>query len=110
MSAVTSRFDSIEEAQEYIGLLREVVEEARSFIGEELVQAVSSVATTRRADALRLADFKLASLRDQLTVSRRLLNDLRSLRRMLYGERTSQPAPTDLSEPVGPPPFGALER
>jgi hypothetical protein len=87
MTPLTSRFESIEEAQEYLRLLREVVDETRTFIGAEIDEAA---AERRRADALRLVDYKLTHLCDHLRASSRLLNDLRTLRRVLYGERDSQ--------------------
>jgi len=86
-----SRFESIEEAQEYVRLLREVVDETRGFIQEDMNAATLENAD-RRHDALRLVDYKLDQLHQHLIASSRLLNDLRTLRRALYGERESESA------------------
>jgi hypothetical protein len=42
----------------------------------------------RRQEALRLVLFKLEKLEQQVKNARRLLNDLRTLRRLLLEERT----------------------
>jgi hypothetical protein len=86
------RFESIEEAQEYVRLLREVVEETREIVCSDMAEAaVESVG--RRHDALRLVDHKLLQLQQHLASSGRLLNDLRILRRALYGERQHESVP-----------------
>jgi len=85
MTPLSHRFESIEEAQEYVRLLREVVDETQSLIREDI--AGSEGETGRRPDALCLVEYKLAQLREHLRSSGRLLNDLRSLRRILYRER-----------------------
>ena len=84
--AVCSPFDTIEGAQEYIGLLVETIAESRDSINED-VAAATAVSAARRLDALRLADYKLKQLHDHMQASGRLLNDLRMLRRLLLGER-----------------------
>jgi len=85
-----SPFGNIESAQDYIALLMEAAVDARRDIEDDLGRAGES---SRRLQALRLVDYKLAQLQRQLDASRRLLNDLRSLRRLLLGERHLQPAP-----------------
>jgi hypothetical protein len=82
-------FDSIESAHEYIGLLCEAVEEAERTIERETTHPYSFTGR-RHLDALRLADYKLKSLRQHFVVSRRLLTDLRTLRRYLLDERTPE--------------------
>ena len=50
----------------------------------------------RRLDALRIVDHKLNHLRQNLLASLILLNDLRTLRRLLLAERgRAVPEPTD---------------
>jgi hypothetical protein len=84
-------FENIESAQEYVGLLCEALEEAAQTINGEI--AVSTASTNaRHLDALRLVDYKLKILRSHLLASRRLLNDLRTLRRFLLDERASDRA------------------
>lgn len=83
-------FDSLEGALEYVGLLREALEEARAAIGEDLARARAEDAA-RRIEALQLVSYKLDRLSQHVGASRRLLNDLRTLRRLLLGERESAP-------------------
>jgi hypothetical protein len=75
-------FDSIESAHHYIGLLRDQVVEVEGTIREEIAAATGG----RRVDALRLVDYKLQQLGHHLTVSSRLLNDLRALRKLMVGD------------------------
>jgi hypothetical protein len=80
-------FDSIESAYEFMGLLRESLEEAYAEIHTDTETAVIAGAE-RRAQALRLVDLKLHQLRRHVLASLIILNDLRTLRRLLLGERT----------------------
>lgn len=77
-------FASIESAQEFFGLVVEAVVDAREATNADLQVEAES----RRADAMRLVLYKLDKLEKHLTTSRRLLNDLRTLRRLLLEERT----------------------
>ena len=79
-------FDSIEDSLEYIGLLREVIEANKRLV-EEQARAARTERAPRRADALQLAVYKLERLAKHIDDSRRVLNDLRTLRRLLLGER-----------------------
>lgn len=79
-------FDNIESSREYVGMLAEAIDEAVASIDEEIAVAVSDGAQ-RREEALKLVAFKLAKLRDNMMQSRRILNDLRTLRRLLLAER-----------------------
>ena len=81
-------FDNIESAHEYVRFLAEALDEARGHVDEEM-RAASSAGLDRRLQALRLADYKLTQLREHIVVSSHLLNDLRTLRRLLLGERTA---------------------
>jgi hypothetical protein len=80
-------FENIESAHEYVGLLLEALTEATETIGQEL-ETPSEMARDRQLDALRLIDYKLKTLERHLTTSKRLLTDLRTLRRYLFDERT----------------------
>lgn len=80
-------FDSIENAHEYIRMLVETIAEARTDIAADLA-AASEVKSDRRLEALRLVHYKLEKLEQHLQSSSRTLNDLRSLRRLLFEERT----------------------
>lgn len=75
-------FDSIEGSHRYVALLVEAIEEAQSDIDGEISTAISEKAA-RRVEALQLVAFNLTKLNAHITSSRRILNDLRTLRRLL---------------------------
>jgi len=79
-------FDSIEGSLEYIGLLREAIGTTRKSVDAETLIATSEGAA-RRLEALQLVAYKLDRLAWHIDGSRRILNDLRTLRRLLLGER-----------------------
>jgi len=79
-------FDSIEGSHEYVAMLAEALDEARRDVEAEIVAAERESAT-RRKEALLLVSYNLAKLNLHITSSRRILNDLRSLRRLLLAER-----------------------
>lgn len=83
-------FDSIEGALEYVGLLREALQEARATIEEDVALAEGEGASRRR-EALHIVAYKLERLDHHMGASRRLLNDLRSMRRLLLSEREGAP-------------------
>ena len=75
-------FDSVESAQEYLRLLAEAVADAKRDV-EADVSAAGDSEFPRRLEALRLVVYKLDKLDEHLRASRRMLNDLRTLRRLL---------------------------
>ena len=79
-------FDSIEGSHEYVRLLAEAVDEARRDVEAE-VAAAEQDGADRRKEALLLVSYNLAKLNLHITSSRRILNDLRTLRRLLLAER-----------------------
>ena len=79
-------FDSIEGSHEYVRMLAEAVDEARRDVEEEVASAEKDRAD-RRKEALLLVSYNLAKLNLHITSSRRILNDLRTLRRLLLAER-----------------------
>ena len=79
-------FDSIEGSHEYVALLAEAIEEARQEIESEIAAAEGENAV-RRKEALLLVSYNLSKLKVHITTSRRILNDLRTLRRLLLAER-----------------------
>ena len=79
-------FDSIESSHEYVGLLAETIEEVRHEVEAE-IEGITGDDSGRRKEALRLVCYHLNKLSIHMTASRRILNDLRSLRRLLHGER-----------------------
>ena len=84
-------FDTVEHAHDYVRLLVEAIAEAKSEIAADLSADDAKAQPQRRVEALRLVQFKLDKLEQQLQSSSRLLNDLRTLRRLLFDER---PEPT----------------
>jgi hypothetical protein len=79
-------FDSIEGSHEYVAMLAEAIEEARRDVEAEVASAERERAA-RRKEALLLVSYNLAKLNLHITTSRRILNDLRSMRRLLLAER-----------------------
>jgi hypothetical protein len=84
-------FDSLESARQYVGLLCEAVEDARRGVEWDVALAQDERAV-RRVEALQLVTYKLDRLKYHLDNSRRLLNDLRTLRRLLLNERSVESA------------------
>ena len=81
-------FDSIESAQEFLSLFAEVVLETKRNI-QAYVQGESTSNILRRLEALQIIASLLEKLEIDVKQSRRILNDLRSLRRLLLGERAN---------------------
>ena len=85
-------FDSIEGSYQYVDMLSEAIEEARRDVEDEVALAEKENAE-RRKQGLLLVSYNLAKLERNMTTSRRILNDLRTLRRVLLAERQgSKPA------------------
>ena len=82
-------FDTIESAHEYLRMLASMLEEVQATTpGEfEVVEGVNADDRARREQALRLVLYKLDQLRHHVAAGSRILNDLRTLRRLLLGER-----------------------
>lgn len=91
-------FDNIEGSHEYVALLADAVDEARRDVEAELAAAERDGAD-RRKEALLLVAYNLAKLNLHITSSRRILNDLRMLRRLLLNER-GLPASDDVEAPA----------
>ena len=85
-------FDDIEGSHEYVRLLAEAVNEARRDVEAEIATAEHDGAD-RRKEALLLVSFNLSKLNLHITSSRRILNDLRTLRRLLLAERNGGAEP-----------------
>jgi hypothetical protein len=90
-------FDDIEGSHEYVRLLAEAVDEARRDVESEVASAEREGAD-RRKEALLLVSYNLAKLNLHITSSRRILNDLRTLRRLLLAERGIAVEDTEPSE------------
>lgn len=81
-------FESIESAHDYMDILASTALEALSELKRDRDIAVRD-GELRRAQAIDLAIFKLKTLGCYVYKSRRTLNDLRILRRLILNERLS---------------------
>jgi hypothetical protein len=90
-------FDNIEGSHEYVAMLAESLDEARRDVEAEIAAAERDGAD-RRKQALLLVSYNLAKLHLHITSSRRILNDLRTLRRLLRAERGLAGEPQGESE------------
>jgi hypothetical protein len=94
-------FDSVENTHEFFALLGEIVSDTRKDI-EQDIKKESNGKVSRRVEAMRLAIYNLDKLQVHITKSRRILNDLRSIRRLLFEERKAAP-PVTLKPAPEPP-------
>lgn len=79
-------FDNIESSHEFVTLLAEAVEVAINELEADIAVAAADGAG-RRVQALQLALFNMNKLQGHMVSSRRILNDLRTLRRLALEER-----------------------
>jgi hypothetical protein len=93
-------FDSIEGSHDYVSLLAQVIEEARKDVDADIAVALAESAE-RRKEALQLVSYNLAKLTLHITTSRRILNDLRTLRRLLLAERQGESVPATRPRAIG---------
>lgn len=91
-------FDHIEGSHEYVRLLAESLDEARRDVEAEIAIAEREGAD-RRKEALLLVSYNLAKLHLHITTSRRILNDLRTLRRLLLDQRRGAAVENDADPP-----------
>ena len=103
-----SPFDNLDAAHEYVGLLLEAVQQTRGDVALDLAAAQAD-GHLRRSEALQLVAWKLERLEQQLEGSRRVMNDLRRLRKLLIGE-TDEVAPRPASTGPAPPSAGRRRR
>ncbi len=84
-------FDSIESSHQYVALLAQAIEEAKLDVEGDIALAMADRASRRR-DALQLVLYNLTKLESHMSASRRILNDLRTLQRLLLEEREMRAA------------------
>jgi hypothetical protein len=82
-------FDNIESAREYVNQLLAATHEAQAEIETELRRAMDPE-LARRQQALQLVKYKLSQLASHISASRRVLNDLTKLRRLLLEARKAR--------------------
>src|ERR1035441_5408904 len=87
-------FDSIESAQDFMKILAEtILDSMKDLSGDQ--QAAVQDGEPRRAQAIELAIFKLKRLNCHIHKSRIILNDLRTVRRLILNERQCTECPPD---------------
>src|SRR5881628_2418206 len=79
-------FDNIENSHKYVSMLAEAIEEAIRDVEEDMAGSFTNGAE-RRKEALQIVSYNLAKLSFHIKTSKRILNDLRTLRRLLLAER-----------------------
>jgi predicted ATP-grasp superfamily ATP-dependent carboligase len=79
-------FDNIESAEQFVELLIEAINESRRDVDADIV-LVKGNRSVRSKKALQLVSANLAKLSQYMTASRRILNHLRTLRRLLLQEQ-----------------------
>ena len=79
-------FETIESAQQFVQLLIEAIDESRHDVDADIALLKDNGAK-RKKQALQLVSSNLAKLSVHMTTSRRILNHLRTLRRLLLEER-----------------------
>ena len=105
-------FGCIESAQEFLALLAEAIAETKQDVDADMQQQASA-SESKRTEALRIASYDLEVLGHHLRRSKRIMNDLRMVRRLLLKQRgvpeeklpqvpASMP-PVRLDLPVPPP-------
>lgn len=99
-------FESLESAHDFVALLAETVADAKRELEADVQREASS---SRRQDALRIALYSVSKLELHVNRTSRILNDLRTLRRLLFEERAeashapnprSSPSPSPHVDPV----------
>ncbi|MGC9948583.1 MAG: hypothetical protein ABSF64_19625 [Bryobacteraceae bacterium] len=79
-------FDSIESAQDFMKVLADTILDAMKDLDGDR-HAAAQDGEPRRAQAIELAIFKLKTLSCHIHKSRIVLNDLRTVRRLILNER-----------------------
>jgi len=88
-------FGTIESAHDFVALLAAAVAQAKADLQVDVDRESGSADLSRRVEALRMALYNVEKLEVHLNRSGRILNDLRTLRRLLFEERvvTGRPEP-----------------
>ena len=81
-------FGTIESAHDFVTLLAAAISQAKEELQVD-VDRESRADVSRRVDALRIALYNMEKLELHLNRSGRILNDLRTLRRLLFEERAA---------------------
>ena len=87
-------FDNIESAQEFVELLSEAINESKRDVDADIALAGNGH-SDRYKQALQLVSSNLAKLSQHMITSRRILKNLKILRRLLLDERQPDKRNTD---------------
>lgn len=79
-------FETIESAQEFIALLIQAISDSQESIAAD-IRTQNATGSPRHLEALNLIVYNLDKLSKHVMRSRRILNDLRTLRRLLHGKQ-----------------------
>jgi len=80
-------FGTLESAHDFVTLLAAAVTQAKAELRVDVDRESASADLSRRIEALRMALYNVEKLEVHLSRSSRILNDLRTLRRLLFEER-----------------------
>jgi hypothetical protein len=86
-SQTADPFGTIESAHDFMTLLAAAISEAKAELQMDVDRECARADVSRRVDALRIALYNVEKLELHLNRSGRILNDLRTLRRLLFEER-----------------------
>ncbi len=85
-------FDNIESAEQFVKLLIEAIEQSKHDVDADIARSDGNP-PGRSKKALQLISANLAKLSQHMANSRRILNHLKTLRRLLLQERRLDNAP-----------------
>jgi hypothetical protein len=86
-SQMDDPFGTLESAHDFVALLNAAVTQAKAELQVDVDRESASADLSRRVEALRMALYNVEKLEVHLSRSSRILNDLRTLRRLLFEER-----------------------
>ena len=95
-------FESIESAHAFVTLLATTIGEAKRDLQID-IERETEQNLSRRLDALRVALYNLEKVELYMNRSRRVLNDLRTLRRLLFEERSFSAVRSEGTDTVSAP-------
>jgi hypothetical protein len=91
LEPIDQPFDSIESAYDFMNVLAQIILDNMKDLHRDHESAMQE-GQERRARAIELAIFKCKSLNCHVHKSRRTLNDLRTIRRLILNERMTPEA------------------
>jgi hypothetical protein len=86
-SQTNDPFGTLESAHDFVTLLAATVAQSKEELQADVKRESGNADLSRRIDALRMALYSVEKLEVHLHRSSRILNDLRTLRRLLFEER-----------------------